>query len=397
MKKLITLLLVLTGMVGTVSAEPITIYVANDAAWTNVYLHEWGGITGTSWPGNIQPLCKIINGKWYFKVTISGTDFILNGGNDSNKTGNQTTSDYTDGNYYSNSGNVLTQISAPTEATYTYNFSVTSSENIYNLYLYKGEAKYAGNWPGAYITAENGVYNFTYGTSENLGELKVIIKGTDSKQTGDLWANPGDNKYNIASLASSKNNNSWGEGVEIKGSGYATYVCYNKLSIPSGIAYYATDNGTGSATAHELTNPDASTPMLVKGTANTIYHFATASSSTDDASSNAFKAGGNANLASTTIVGENTYYNYILNSGDFYAAGGQYVANNKAYLQLSKQAGTGANARVLIFPGDDETQGINAIPTAKANDGAYYNLSGQRVNAPTKGLYIQNGKKMIVK
>ena len=30
-------------------------------------------------------------------------------------------------------------------------------------------------------------------------------------------------------------------------------------------------------------------------------------------------------------------------------------------------------------------------------DGIYYNLAGQRVAQPTKGLYIVNGKKVVIK
>lgn len=45
--------------------------------------------------------------------------------------------------------------------------------------------------------------------------------------------------------------------------------------------------------------------------------------------------------------------------------------------------------------------GATAIKTVKsetaAEDGVYYNLQGQRVDNPTKGLFIHNGKKVILK
>lgn len=42
--------------------------------------------------------------------------------------------------------------------------------------------------------------------------------------------------------------------------------------------------------------------------------------------------------------------------------------------------------------------GINSITIGSSeNGGAYYNLQGQRVNNPRKGLYILNGKKVVVK
>ena len=42
--------------------------------------------------------------------------------------------------------------------------------------------------------------------------------------------------------------------------------------------------------------------------------------------------------------------------------------------------------------------GIQSIKVfASETDGAIYNLSGQRVSSPSKGIYIQNGKKIIIK
>lgn len=40
---------------------------------------------------------------------------------------------------------------------------------------------------------------------------------------------------------------------------------------------------------------------------------------------------------------------------------------------------------------------INEVAKAKVNDGAIYDLQGRKVNAVTKGLFIQNGKKVYVK
>jgi len=52
-----------------------------------------------------------------------------------------------------------------------------------------------------------------------------------------------------------------------------------------------------------------------------------------------------------------------------------------------------------IVIGDEATgiESVEAIETVEANDGAIYNLQGARVSGAKKGLYIQNGKKFIVK
>ena len=47
---------------------------------------------------------------------------------------------------------------------------------------------------------------------------------------------------------------------------------------------------------------------------------------------------------------------------------------------------------------EGNTTGVNDV-RSKMDDvrGEYYNLAGQRVAQPTKGIYISNGKKVIVK
>ena len=40
---------------------------------------------------------------------------------------------------------------------------------------------------------------------------------------------------------------------------------------------------------------------------------------------------------------------------------------------------------------------IKEVEPAAASEGVYYNLNGQRVNAPVKGIYIKDGKKVLVK
>lgn len=46
---------------------------------------------------------------------------------------------------------------------------------------------------------------------------------------------------------------------------------------------------------------------------------------------------------------------------------------------------------------DALTDGINSIPTTAHNDGFYYDLQGRRVSHPTSGIYIQNGKKVMIR
>ena len=69
------------------------------------------------------------------------------------------------------------------------------------------------------------------------------------------------------------------------------------------------------------------------------------------------------------------------------------LAANKAYLAVP----TGAGAPSLLWF-DNGSTGIDEVRgQTEEVRGEYYNLSGQRVANPTKGLYIVNGKKVVIK
>lgn len=58
------------------------------------------------------------------------------------------------------------------------------------------------------------------------------------------------------------------------------------------------------------------------------------------------------------------------------------------------------NANMMVtFSGEPATDGIKLVitPAEEAEDGAIYNLQGVEVTNPTKGVYIKNGKKFVVK
>ncbi len=71
------------------------------------------------------------------------------------------------------------------------------------------------------------------------------------------------------------------------------------------------------------------------------------------------------------------------------AAGIVYIDKNDVNIT------SGARGLSISFT-DDEATGVNELKVQKV-DNKYFNLAGQRVAQPTKGLYIVNGKKVIVK
>ena len=76
-----------------------------------------------------------------------------------------------------------------------------------------------------------------------------------------------------------------------------------------------------------------------------------------------------------------------------------YVYPFRSYYSTTSSAGSNALRQMTIVFGKNENgdqTGIQSIEAVKEN-GAVYDLQGRRVENPTKGLYIVNGKKVMVK
>ena len=73
------------------------------------------------------------------------------------------------------------------------------------------------------------------------------------------------------------------------------------------------------------------------------------------------------------------------------------IPGNKAFLVLTS---TEAQAKSFVLEFEDGgTTGIETIENSKKSteDGVYYDLQGRRVENPTRGIYIVNGKKVVIK
>jgi len=184
--------------------------------------------------------------------------------------------------------------------------------------------------------------------------------------------------------------------------GYATFASSEPLDLrstilPEGLtAYKAAVSGTTvTFIALDQTVP-ANTGVLLQGTASETYNIPVASSGTA-VEGNAFLV----NDAGTTFTGDADYYYFglIKNSLTFGVFDPSSVAipANKAYLKVLKSSIDESPSRALTVKFGDEATGINAIKSEEMKDNSVYNLSGQRVSQPTKGLYIVNGKKVIIK
>ena len=94
------------------------------------------------------------------------------------------------------------------------------------------------------------------------------------------------------------------------------------------------------------------------------------------------------------------YTNYYLSNGDsgvgFYKVNGsQSLKAHRAYLPLLK--GTTQAGTRFIGIGFEDDGTTNLTPALSKGEGEWYTLQGQRVAKPGKGVYIRNGKKVVIK
>lgn len=100
---------------------------------------------------------------------------------------------------------------------------------------------------------------------------------------------------------------------------------------------------------------------------------------------------------SSPLAKDDAYDYYVLSNGSsgigFYRYTGATLGANKAFV---KQAAS--PSRDFFGFEDNETTNIeNLTPTLSEGEEVWYDLSGRRVESPTKGIYIKNGKKFVVR
>jgi len=157
---------------------------------------------------------------------------------------------------------------------------------------------------------------------------------------------------------------------------------------------------TGEVTLTRITDVPANTGIVVKGAAGT-YSIPTGPGET--IVSNMLR-GVTMNTVLNKVDGD--YTNYILakknGSLGFYAVvDGSTLSAHKAYLPLpTASLPSGARSIKLVFE-DGGTTGVSEASHINDNgemiNDNVYDLQGRRVTKPTRGLYIVNGRKFVIK
>ena len=170
--------------------------------------------------------------------------------------------------------------------------------------------------------------------------------------------------------------------------GFATYSAVKAINVDGIVTAYGAKYDGSKIVLTPVTEIPANTGVIIEATADT-YKVPAINSAVSIAYVNDL-------LVSDGTVTGNGSTIYALGKkggvvGFVKVKSGVTIPAGKAYLTIS------AGARDFIGFGDEDVTGVNEVKVQKEVRGEYYNLNGQRVAQPTKGLYIVNGKKVIVK
>lgn len=172
----------------------------------------------------------------------------------------------------------------------------------------------------------------------------------------------------------------------------ATFSAPFATIIPEGVkAYYVSAKGTeATMTAIEAEAIPANQGVILTSESGAAATMVPAASETA-ATITGNQLGHSAGAAKSLTAGDG----YILGNGSegtaFYPCKAGSLPINKAYL-----LGNGESSAIVMNFGNAVT-GINTIAAPASSKAPIFDLSGRRVVKATKGLYIQNGKKVIVK
>ncbi len=192
----------------------------------------------------------------------------------------------------------------------------------------------------------------------------------------------------------------------VPASGVGTFSSEVNIHLPEGLnahyckTYYAERSAISVVNISSGVVP-ANTGVLLSGTPGETFNLYPTPETADDLEGNALVAVTKPVHISPT---KGDYTNFMMKVGKFIKiADESYTVKmpaNHAYLPLLTEAISGSNAKeIMLYWDDEEATGIESLPSGPSpkGEGSIYNLNGQKLSAPQKGINIINGRKVIVK
>ena len=261
--------------------------------------------------------------------------------------------------------------------------------------------------------AEAGTYIFEETTTADLFKLKSTSDGINYVNDYDklVFGNDNSGKENLATFTLSEVNS---YPLTISKAGMATLCLPFNVMIPEGMTAYdfastnVMEGKPGVYTCYMQSiaasgnTLKAGTPVIVRAEPGDYTLRITMSDRWPISSLPGSLLRGN--FTKQELVQGTDVKKFILTNGDngvgFYRMQDKgTIGANKCWMEWTTPAGQ-AEARSFVFSFNEET-GINdVISSGQSQDNAshlIYNMAGQRLNAPQKGLNIVGGKKVIIK
>ena len=442
MKKLITLLLVLTGCVCTVNAKTKRVFfeIQKDS-WRNnsagIMIHIWdaGSDANTTWE-SIPYLNRLGSSNWYYydvnsESTTAKIQIVTNSDKSWKKPNDGASIDFSKNNvvYFGSdesvtvstfTGYVVANSSRDKLADLTQDglsltgtLDFTSAGSDVNFAVFPtftandgGYEKYV--WDVALRPKTSGDFS--------LSNLQIYTDDIEYQGNGKTWKEQIRMKYDLTiNMSTSKFTLTPYFERSISALKYTTFSSTYDVAIPAGItAKYAT-----SVTGNTIDLADfsggipANAGALLYADVNesTSFKFYPPASAPSAATGNIFIPGDGTKITQTVGSGSEKKTNYILTNNTvngtdqtlkFYlvnsGSGGNIVPVGKAYLQVPTPEGSAPEFFNFNFDFSTPT-GISASlnKNEEIKDNKIFNLAGQRVMNPTKGLYIVNGRKVVLK
>lgn len=181
------------------------------------------------------------------------------------------------------------------------------------------------------------------------------------------------------------------EGLKLAGDGWSTYCSERRLDLTmtEGITGYIVESVTNRAVQlKEVKVVPAETGFIVNGDQSATLRLKATDGDADNVSGNLLTG-----TLTATAAPANSYVLSTKNgqTGFFPVKAGLNIPANKAYLTTT----TGGNARQLVMP-SGETTGISETVNPAAEQ-SIYTLQGVQVDKASKGIFVKNGKLIIIK
>ena len=356
--------------------------------WNNLRIPLSGTRTGATWVqmyvGSEQDNNVIIDNMYFSK--FGDNEYIIKtSGNVAKVLGNVTAS---------NSGSIAADAGSSavidvSEANISENVTITPT-NVNAVVIVGGTGR-TPNTKGEKVTVSNGnlvVYDGSYRRSAT-GHVITLVDNNNYQPAYDFTIDAQADGFTYERTI-----------------GADKWVSYNSpapVTIPASVTVYKATDATSTSvtfTKQDNHNLGANDPVILHNTTGSPIDIISNNIKSD---LNLTANPGGAAVNGTSVIQYGTARaistdgsQFALSNGELHPFNGGSIGAFRVYYTGLSTAG--AKASAVFVDGETTTIGsIDANGEINVMDGAVYNLAGQRVAHPTKGIYIVNGKKVLIK